>query len=394
MTRTFPADPAAMAHAVAAAVVLKADDGARAANPYYWHRAQPLLTAVLTEIDSYGDADLAAATAELLGDPRSVGAWERVHELVAASVTDAATAPLVRAAREVAMKSRLDYHIGHRYDPAAEPDPDWRSWPGAGPSGGADPEVQVVVPFRDRSASGTRARNLLACLSALADQSASRESYHVTVVESDDADRWRDVISNHVDEYFFAPHRGDFNKCWTVNVGVVNTARPAPLVCVLDADALVDREFIERNAARFHRRGAGGFLPFRDLFYLDAAASARAVGHRRTGSPRPDPASLRGFLVHRAPGVCVWLRRDVFEAIGGMDERFEGWGREDIDFVLRAQLATAFDQYDDQMLHLHHPSSAQLSDGHTVNAHIPLLSWAPTEPIGRLDRFPAEPVRH
>ncbi len=70
-----------------------------------------------------------------------------------------------------------------------------------------------------------------------------------------------------------------------------------------------------------------------------------------------------------------------------MDERFEGWGREDIDFVLRVQLATAFDQYDDRMLHLYHPSSGQLKNGQTVNYHIPLLSWTPAEPIGRLERF-------
>ncbi len=55
-----------------------------------------------------------------------------------------------------------------------------------------------------------------------------------------------------------------------------------------------------------------------------------------------------------------------------MDERFEGWGREDIDFVLRVQLATAFDIHDDRMLHLHHPSPVELTDGETGNAGIPL----------------------
>jgi hypothetical protein len=39
------------------------------------------------------------------------------------------------------------------------------------------------------------------------------------------------------------------------------------------------------------------------------------------------------------------------------------------------------------MLHLDQPPSAHLVDGRTVNAHLPFLSWAPTEPIGRLDRF-------
>jgi predicted glycosyltransferase involved in capsule biosynthesis len=47
-----------------------------------------------------------------------------------------------------------------------------------------------------------------------------------------------------------------------------------------------------------------------------------------------DWAGLRGFLVHRAQGVCVWLRRDVFDGIGGLDERYEGWGKEDMDLLL------------------------------------------------------------
>jgi hypothetical protein len=81
----------------------------------------------------------------------------------------------------------------------------------------------------------------------------------------------------------------------------------------------------------------------------------------------------------------VWLRPDVFEEVGGLDERHEGWGKEDMDLLLRLQLATALYQFDDQMLHLHHPPAYRL-DG---NGHIPWLSWTPEAPIGQLDRFAA-----
>jgi hypothetical protein len=390
MTIYPPREPAALADSVANAIVLKVDEGAQAANPYYWHRAQGLFTDVVEEIAAYGDQGISAAADVLIGNPRSVAGWHELRDRVA-SVTSTATR-LMDAGWAVAAQSRLDYHVGAEYESMTSIDQEWQARPANRPAEpfASTPVADIVIPFRDRSADGCRARNLVACLTALNDQTAVRQRYRVTVVESDGSPRWGDLVTRHADKYVFAPKPDLFNKCWAVNVGVRDAHPAAPLVCVLDADALVDREFVDRNTRRFHRAGAGAFLPFRDLFYLDDAASAWAVRERcLRHQERPRAAGLRGFLVHRSPGVCVWLRRDVFDAVQGMDERFEGWGREDIDFVLRIQLATAFDQYDDQMIHLHHPSSAWLSDGQTRNAHIPLLSWAPTEPIGQIDRFTA-----
>jgi len=386
------ADSDKPARAVADAVVLKVDDGARGANPYYWHRTQGLLKAVMDAVGSCGDAELSAAVAALEADPGSAADWQRVRALAKAVIDGPGREAegLARAAWDLLRRSRLGYHVGDAYDRTATTSDDWRRWEAAGPGGSGEPAAQVVIPFRNRDGDGHRSRNLAACLKALADQGVDRSAYHVTVVESDDEPRWRDLVEKYADEHVFAPHDGSFNKCWTVNVGVTTTARPAPLVCVLDADALVDRDFIGRNVARFDRDGSGGFLPFRDVVYVDEPATARAIADRCVaGRAEADPDRLRGFVVHRAPGLCVWLRRDVFDAVGGMDERFEGWGREDLDFVLRVQLATAFDQYGDRMLHLHHPSSALLNNGQTVNAHIPLLSWKPEGAIGRIDRYRA-----
>ncbi len=385
-----PTGPAGVARVVADSVVLRADAGARAANPYYWHRAEPLVTSLLADVEALGDAELSAAVKELQADPADRPGWVRVRELVTAALAGRERPELTRAAAGIARRSRFGYHVGADYDPGVVAGPGWRSWPATATprAAGSAPVVQVVVPFRDRSTDARRARNLAACLVALNDQTMQRDRYQVTVVESDDGPRWGDLVRRHADEHLFVPYGGPFNKSWAANVGVCTTGRPAPVVCVLDADALVDRDFVRRNAERFRRDGTGAFLPFRDLFYVDGPASARAVEDRCVAG-RPDAATerLRGFLVHRAPGVCLWLRRDVFEAVGGMDERFEGWGREDLDFVLRLQLATAFDIYSDRMLHLHHPSPVELTGGETVNAGIPLLSWSPPGPIGRPDRY-------
>lgn len=387
-----PDDPARVAAVVADILVVSVDDGVRAANAYYWHRAQDLVKPVLAAIEAHRSPELRAAAALLLREPHSPAAWRAVRDLVAAllAAEPDSVEELCDAAWTAVCRSRLDYHLGEQYDAEGPVDgATAQSLAAPSPSrSGPDPLVLVVIPFRDRSEGGERARNLMACLRSLRDQTLEPERYRVCVVESDERPRWRELIADHADDYVFAEKAGTFNKCWAVNVGVVNVAPDAPLICVLDADSLVDRDFLRRNSERFQRAGTGAFIPFRDLFYLDARSSQRAIEERCVaGRPEAPSEALRAFVVHRPPGMCMWLRRDVFESVNGMDERYEGWGREDLEFVLRLQLATALLHFDDPMLHLNHPTSVELVDGQTVNAHLPFLSWAPTEPIGRLDRF-------
>jgi hypothetical protein len=396
----FPDDPQTLGMIVANCVVIGADPGAEAANIFYYHRAQPLVATVVDTAMAHPDEALREAVSALRHRPADPVAYAKTRDLVSDEVirSPESVRPLCEAAWTAISRSRLDYWVGQRYCASEEiraadllPTPQDAAI--QAPVGTAAADVLVVVPFRDRSAEGTRVRNLLACLRSLRDQRSPANRYRVCVVESDDSPRWRDTIAPLAHDYLFAAKSGAFNKCWAVNVGVRHASGAAELICVLDADALVDRHFVARNAERFRRPGTGGFLPFRDLLYLDADASNYGIGARcRQGAADLDPARTRGFLVHRAPGLCVWVRRDVFLAIDGMDERYEGWGREDMDFLLRLQLATAFVQFDDPMYHLHHPSSAHLVDGQTVNAHIPWLSWRPDSPIGDLHKFATTPA--
>jgi GT2 family glycosyltransferase len=211
----------------------------------------------------------------------------------------------------------------------------------------------------------------------------------VVVVESDNGPRWRQLITPHTDCYLFAPKSGAFNKSWAVNVGVVNEQRNAGVICILDADVLVDRDFIARNVARFRQPGTMGHLSYRDMWSMDEKATSYAIRqriHRR--SPEVDPDHLRTFVLRRPPGACVWVRVSAFHRIGGMDERFEGWGGEDNDFAYRLDKNSVFDSYDDMLLHMYHPQSAVLrADGEVVNADIPGLSWRPDTVIGDIHRF-------
>jgi hypothetical protein len=218
----------------------------------------------------------------------------------------------------------------------------------------------------------------------------ARSRYRIVVVESDAAPLWETQVSGLADEYIFAEKQGLFNKSWTVNVGALHAAGRAGILCILDADALADRDFLSRNYARFSHAGTGAFLPFRDVLYADPMTSAWITGKRYLGNiSRADLDYLRGFLVRRSPGMCAWMRRDVFELINGLDERYEGWGGEDLDLVLRLHQSTPLHFFDDPMIHLHHPVIPGITDenGKNRNSHIPLLTWPRDKQIGQIEKF-------
>jgi hypothetical protein len=380
--------PAQVATAAAGCVVLLADPIA-AANAYFWHHARPWLEAVVRCLDESPGEHVREATAELRRYPDSV----RAHEELCAALKEASPefrAELAQAVSPARANSRVGYHLGAEYaerlkdEPcllrSALPEPRPRATPVR-----PNPKILVVVPFRDRKPGAHRFANLTACLASLRDQSLSRRDYSIMVVESDGEPLWRERIKPLADQYVHAYNPGPFNKSWAVNVGVVAAGGQAPLICVLDGDALVDRQFLERNLTRFRDPAVGAVAPFRDLLYLDEestswAATRRCVEH----DAAIDADRIRGFLAFRPPGVCVWLRRDVFERVNGFDERYEGWGGEDLDFVLRVQTVTAFHYFADLMLHMNHPFEPNLVDatGNSPNRHLRFLTWEPTGPIG------------
>lgn len=393
VTQLRPTDPEVLATAVVDSIVVARDPEARRSSLLYWEWACPWTQAVVTAVENAENPEIRALGGRLVHEPTVP---DHYHRLRAALIDQAAlpsTAPLFDAAWEAECNSRIAFHLGGQPIGDAEPvsAEDLRALP-PGPAlpRGAEPDVLVVVPFRDRDTGGARLRNLLACLLALRDQSFPRDRYHVTVVESDDHPRHRDAIVPFADHYVFAPKTGLFNKSWTVNAGVTHTSGRNELLCILDADVLADRDFIARNAERFRSPGVGGHLPYRKMSILDDSTTAWAIRDRIHGhDAEADPEHLRAFQLRRPPGCCLWVRTAIFCRIGGMDERYEGWGYEDTDFVYRYDTAAPFFNHDDWLLHMRHPPAPLITDedGEPVNAGIPAGTWRPVEPIGQLDRF-------
>ena len=394
---TRPSDAQTLATAVADSLVVASDAAARTASIFYWDRGRSYTRAVVEAVHDVESATVRDRCRQLLGDSTSPETYYGVRRAVTAAWAGG-PAPglvsLVDLAWQAECNSRLGFHLGPDYDDPAAPPVGCAAQrplpPGRPLPDDVRTPVLVVVPFRDQNHdTAPRLRNLIACLLSLRDQSVPRETYRVVVVESDATPRWADVIAPHADHYVFAPRAGRFNKSWAVNVGVVNAPHPAELVCILDADVLADRGFVARNIARFTRPGRMGHITYRDMWCLDQAATSWSIQERLfRGAAAVSRSRLRAFVLRRPPGCCVWVRRSAFDRVGGMDERFEGWGGEDNDFAYRMDVNSAFDSYDDDLLHLYHPASATLrDDGNIHNVDIPALSWPPDSVIGRVGRF-------
>ncbi|QNS09360.1 glycosyltransferase [Streptomyces xanthii] len=394
-----PTDPLVLARAAADSLVVAADPESRRSCVFFWEKYRPLLRDVEQAARRLTEPRLRSLAQELLDRPEDPARHRTlVGALSAADPHAPATAALFDAAWRAERDNRLGHHLGERYHAGtARPvtlDELRTTRPRHAPAAAPDAPVLIVIPFRDRDTDGVRARNLVACLLSLGDQSFPRDRFRVTVVESDAHPRWREVVAPYADDYLFAPKPDTFNKSWAVNAGVTHTGAQAEVICILDADVLTDRDFVARNVDRLRRRGTGGHLTYRDMLGMTAESTAHAVRRRvLDGAAQADPQDVRGFVVRRPPGACVWVRAGVFRQIGGMDERYEGWGGEDTDFAYRMDFAAAFDAYADPLLHMNHPPAAVLrEDGELVNAHIPWLSWDPQQPIGRLDRFAPAPL--
>ncbi|GAA2972996.1 glycosyltransferase family 2 protein [Streptomyces enissocaesilis] len=400
MSHLAPVDPRILAEAVAGCVVIVSDESAAATAPIFWHWARRVVTPVLEELSMLPDSEAREASESLRQDWWSGEAYNRLVRrlLYLAECAQNDVKVLFDRAWEAVGNSRVGYHLGPFYSGQPDEiavgalltkarigthkkishDEDW--------AGGA--AALIVVPFRDTTPTKNRLRNVVACLRALRDQSAASTDYRVVVVESDEFPRFHEPLRTLADHYVFAPKAGSFNKSWAVNAGVRNVAGEFDLVCILDGDALPDRDFIRRNLQRFLVPGTQAVLPYRDALFLDEPATGTALRQRLlNGAADADRDHLRGFFVRRNPGLCFWIRTHTFRAIGGMDERFEGWGGEDTDFALRVAANAALDRYGDSILHLYHPPSSTPADGTVPNSHIVKMSWPKDSDFGRLDRF-------
>lgn len=156
-----------------------------------------------------------------------------------------------------------------------------------------------------------------------------------------------------------------FSKAEAVN----NAARQAKgrIFIILDADCYIEAEVIRQCVAVIEatqrRGGRIWFMPYRNLYRLTEDATEcvlRSSPKNPVHFPSPpdesDVESVTGSANGHYYGALIQIMpREAFEAVGYCDERFKGWGGEDVSFLRAVDtLYAKHKSTDNDVLHLWH----------------------------------------
>lgn len=215
-------------------------------------------------------------------------------------------------------------------------------WNGAGTdASAAGPDVSFLIGHRGRE----RLPHLLTTLESIAAQTGV--TFECVVVEQDAVPRVRAALPSWV-KWVHTPAPPDLPYCrsWAFNVAA-RLAR-APLLVCHDNDMLVPERYASDLLAHF-REGYEVVDLKRFIFYLAENSGALRPALTGTGRLRVETViqNLRG-------GGSVAIGRSAFEAIGGFDEAFVGWGGEDNEFWDRCRTRKVWEFTRLPLIHLWH----------------------------------------
>ncbi len=201
------------------------------------------------------------------------------------------------------------------------------------------PRVALIIPTRDR-------HDLLATFISTVLERTDYQDYELIVVDNGSQEPDTLAYLAWLEEQGFARvlrDDGPFN--WSRLNNRAAAITDAPILCFLNNDMEVTSEGWLRELAALAARPdvgvAGATLWFPDGTIQHAGVGFSAQGaplHLFGAAPRGTaPFYLRSLRAHAAvTGACLAVRRDVFDTVGGFDERFP-IDFNDVDFCLRVR---------------------------------------------------------
>ncbi len=227
-----------------------------------------------------------------------------------------------------------------------------REWPLHGLSSAGDaksrPDISVVIPVGGRD----RLESFPAVLGSFLGQ--RKATCEIIVVEH--AREPLFGFTRATDVRYVHLGMGDedgFNKSACLNEGVRHAS--ADRVLLHDADVVVPADYVARLCLSM-ARGYEAIRPIRLLFHLGEQESRNWI--------RGDhcPGNI-DFIQQNNPGLSTAVLRSVYWEIGGHDERFVGWGGEDLEFLDRLRLRRLYRGAYAPAIHLWHPSAPKKVSG-------------------------------
>lgn len=234
------------------------------------------------------------------------------------------------------------------------------------------PEISFLIGHRGAE----RLPHLLATLGSIASQEGVR--VECIVAEQDAQAQLHDRIPSWVTLLHTPPPTADMPYCrsWAFNIAAQHAR--APVLVLHDNDMLVSADY----AAQVLHRVSQGYDVVnlkRFIFYL---SQTHTDGTFRNRAGLLDSAP-HVIIQNLEAGGSVAITRAGFDAIGGMDESFVGWGGEDNEFWERAQSLRAWTWGYLPLVHLWHAPQAGKRDAQyeTATHYRALAQIDPTERI-------------
>jgi GT2 family glycosyltransferase len=146
--------------------------------------------------------------------------------------------------------------------------------------------------------------------------------FDVIVIEQDRKPQVHNLVEGMGFRYQFIYNAGLYNRSWAFNVGYRLVS--SDVIICSDNDIVMPAHCIKESLTALEDQEA--VSPYKNLYYLPrqkTAIFAKSMQFSR---------SLRSIIPDKPysfAGGVVLLKTATFEKIGGWDERFRGWGRED-----------------------------------------------------------------
>jgi hypothetical protein len=237
------------------------------------------------------------------------------------------------------------------------------------------PQLTVLIGHRGVE----RLPLLLATLESFAAQ--EQLQLECVVIEQDQTSRIATLLPRWV-RHVLAPladPQAPYNRSHTFNVGAAHAR--SPVLLLHDNDMLVPRGYGRRILERISR-GYEVVNPKRYIFYLSRQHSLKVVEQAAAYDEHPAEAIVQNLEA----GGSMAITTSAYRSIGGMDERFVGWGGEDNEFWDRCRTRPTWIWGYEPIVHLWHASQPLKQTA--LNPNIELCRELSSVPVQeRIDRL-------